>query len=288
MGISDDRSELNRHKNSPTKSVLDKKLQLAIETAQNKRKELDLYQDLDPETDFIWGNYFGEDRHPLTYFDYYFTGQDISVSIDGLQTFNNSDPTGSPFLDLAFNVQQNKVPVYGFWSYIYDEVMRGTRLVTGAFRIATTHPNKMVDVLSATARARTSKRLIGMLREDTADERNIAKYWDSNIEKSPRQDKRLFSVHPQFNLEIEYGVQSTSLSPDASTRFEEVYQKYRTDTAMYTNFNERLVHSGDTKHSMKIILRAVEITGMQVEYTSNGSVCSESYSFFARDIETPD
>ena len=63
--------------------------------------------------------------------------------------------------------------------------------------------------------------------------------------------------------------------------------RYKSDTAMYTNTNERLVHGGANGHNNSILLTNVELTGMQTEYTTDGTVCSEVYSFFAKDQTVP-
>lgn len=288
MGIADDRRELEKWSASPTKSVLDRQFELAIEAARKKRQEVNIFQDLDPETDFIWGNYSGE-RHPLTYFDYYFTGQDVRIMIEGAENISVSDPDQSPFVELSFSVQQEKTPVYGFWSYTYDAMMRGTRIVTGVFRLVTTYPNRLTDMIAQAATARKDQRT-GMhsIRGLDTDERNIELYWDRHIEqKDQEQQKRIWSVHPPFNLLIEYGIQPMSLSPDPTGRFNEVYKRYQTDTAAFTNVNERLVHSGVNNSSTQIILNNVELTGLQAEYSPDGTVCSEVYSFIARDIMIP-
>lgn len=51
------------------------------------------------------------------YFDYFYTGQDIRVSIDGL----TSPESALPIYSLGYIIEQNKVPVYGFWDYCVDE-----------------------------------------------------------------------------------------------------------------------------------------------------------------------
>lgn len=286
MGLVDDRREQEIRNISPTKSVLDRQFKLAVEAAQKKRKEINLWSDLDAETDFIWGNYYGSDRHPLSYFDYYFTGQDVKIMIEGTSFSSNSDPGQSPFVELAYSVQQEKTPVFGFWSYTFDAVMRGTRIVSGMFRLVTTYPNRLTDLISEAATSRKDQRTgLNTIRGLDTDEQNIERYWDRHLQD--RGTRRIHSVHPPFNLQIHYGVQPMSLKPDPSNRFTEVYNRYRTDTAMFTDVNERLVHTSASGSSTTIILNNVEITGKQVEFNPDGSVCSEMYSFFARDEDIP-
>lgn len=289
MPIADDRREQQKRNISPSGSALDRQRSLAVASVVRQKKELNVYADLDPELDFHWGSISGPARNPLTYFDYYFTGQDMKIFIEGADYTSISDPGSSPFVELSFSIQQEKTPVFGAWSYTFDAVMRGTRIVTGMFRLVTTYPNKMTDMLSQAANTRANNRgSLQPIRGLDEKEENIARYWDRNLEQQDQtQPRKIFSVHPPFNILIEYGIQSTSMSDDPSRRYSQVFQRYHDDTAMYTNTNERLVHAGTGGHETTIVLTNVELTGMQTEYTPDGTVCSEVYSFFAKDQTLP-
>lgn len=75
-----------------------------------------------------WGDNHLTTKAPHSYFDYYFAGQDIKIYIEGAETPEQGE---LPMMDFAFNMQQQKTPVYGFWSYTFDAVMKGTRIVSG-------------------------------------------------------------------------------------------------------------------------------------------------------------
>lgn len=289
MPIADDRREQEKRNVSPSGTALDKQRKLAIASVIRQKRELDVYADLDPETDFEWGAIRGPGNSPLNYFDYYFTGQDIKIFIEGAEYTSISDPQSSPFAELSFSIQQEKTPVYGAWSYTYDAVMRGTRIVTGMFRLVTTYPNKMTDMLSQAANSRANSRgSLQPIRGLDVKEENIARYWDRNLEQADvNQTKKLFSAHPPFNLLIQYGIQSTHLVDGPNKRYTELFRRYHEDTAMYTNTNERLMHAGTDGNETTIVLTNVELTGMQTEYTADGTVCSEVYSFFAKDQTLP-
>ena len=52
--------------------------------------------------------------------------------------------------DLAtidWSVNQNALPIFGYNSYTYDEVARGSRIISGSFTINFTSPNYLFDIL---------------------------------------------------------------------------------------------------------------------------------------------
>lgn len=49
--------------------------------------------------------------------------------------------------DINWVVSQNVMPLFGYNSYIYDEVARGSRLIQGTFNINFTSPNYLFDLL---------------------------------------------------------------------------------------------------------------------------------------------
>lgn len=242
---------------------------------------------LDPTIDNIWAQGRNTSVAPHNYFDYYFTGQDIAVWIDG-SNHNELD-----IIQFAFNVQQQKTPLYGFASYTYDAMMRGNRIVSGVMRIATKDIHRMTQVLQDAAIQRANQNASYVLRGLTDDEELIETYWTRNIdpEISNNGNKHIWSSHPPFNLVINYGIQSTSVKANPNKRVEEVQQRYKLiepDNAYFTDMNERLVESDPIGYSQRRVIENVELTGLQVEYGPEGQVCSEVYSFLARDIKLVD
>lgn len=72
---------------------------------------------VNPRIDEIWGGYVPTGA-PHSYFDYYFSGQDIRVYVDG--TADDPEFSNLPIIQLGFNETQKKEPVFGFWSYCVD------------------------------------------------------------------------------------------------------------------------------------------------------------------------
>jgi hypothetical protein len=264
------------------------------------------FDPLSAELDLYWsgGKTTGDPRFS-NYYDYFFSGEDVRVYIDGL--FDPKDE-----LDIAgfgFLIKQEKQAVYGFWSYNFDAMMNGSRIITGQFSLYSRYPRRMTHLLEEAARVRSSSAsgksdnsgVVSVLRsqnESRTDEENIQKYWaNSQLDRittdpaistsSADGQHNIFSAHPPFNFVIVYGVEESSLSPvgvaeNASTAAME--QRDNLDRIISTDINERKVKMSDNKTPMKIVLQNVHLMQMSTEYQSGGSPLIETYSFVARDF----
>ena len=80
---------------------------------------------LDENIDLQWGGKSYDSDKFNMYYDYFFSGEDVKVYIDGLFDAGYE-------LDIAsfsFSIRQEKSPIYGFWSYNFDAVLTGTRII---------------------------------------------------------------------------------------------------------------------------------------------------------------
>lgn len=249
----------------------------------------DPLQVVNPEIDYMWAQGQVNSKAPHNYFDYFFTGQDIKVYIDGADLSEYG--SHMPVMQLGFNIQQQKQPLYGFASYTYDAIMRGNRVVSGVMRLATKDVHYMTEALQLAAEARANQQEgLYEIRGLTTDEELIETYWGRNIdpEVAYNDNKHIWSSHPPFNLVVVYGLQSTSVQADLTGRVNEVLEEYKSlesDNMLFTDTNERLVESDVLHYSQRRVLENVELTGLQIEYNPDGQVCSEVYSFLARDMK---
>lgn len=266
-------------------SMISKKQELAI-AAHQQRYNGNKTSIADTTNDVLWGYQSPvKPDPPHSYFDYYFAGQDIKVYMEGVREGDGD----LPIMDFAFNIQQQKTPVYGFWNYTYSTVMRGTRIVTGQFRIATTRADYMTKMISEAANSRTIANAFSPVRTLDEDEKNIEKYWTRNIDPDTIGYKHIFSSHPPFNFYLVYGIQDISISPVGADKYDALYEQYKSnDNQLVLNTNHRLVEADPNNYTMRMVIDSVEITQLQVEYTTDGSVCAEVYSFFARDMRNVD
>lgn len=240
---------------------------------------------IDPAVDSAWAKLHSDSQAPNPYFQYFYTGQDIKAYI--AEIGDEGEFADMPIQSIQFNVSQNKQPVYGYASYTYDAVMRGTRIVSGNFTLVTRHPGYMRRALAAAASARARGDSRGLKdnpggRKLTADDANIEKFWASHIEAGMVTNNE-FSIHPPFNLVIQYGLQDTSVTQED---FGKQFDGYREDNTLFADQNQRLVE-GYSDRPDKFIIEACELQGMQVAHSPDGSVAMEMYDFFGRDIIVP-
>lgn len=255
-----------------------------LQMAQNTSVDL-----VDPLVDEVWGGYLPSGA-PHNYFDYYFSGQDIRAYVDG--TADDPDFSTLPIINMGFKIEQRKEPVYGFWSYTYDAVMRGTRLISGQMMFATKSPDYMRRLLTKAAQSR-ARAGAGVnyrnYRDLTNDDINIERFWGKNIDPAiSGQGKHLFSVHPPFSLVIVYGIQNLSLNPSTFAKEQnDIWDSYRGDSALAHDINERLVDSDPQDNATRIVLEAIELVDCTTGYGPDGAVVTETYNFFARDMIVP-
>jgi len=253
--------------------------------------------------DLIWSgaaDKSGTDARFSNYYDYYFSGEDIKVYMDGLFSVEDELDIAS----FAYIIKQEKQPLYGFWSYNFDTVLYGTRLITGEFTIFTKYPRRMTDLIEKATNRRinnpdpqqTMNGVVSPLRsplDNPDDERNLEKYWsysqldrvtqDPFIKTVKANGHSIFSAHPPFNLVILYGVQEASLSAkDYSGNSGELNDNL--DRMMVSDVNERLTKTNNNMGPMKIILQEVHLVSMSTGYSPGGQPVAESYQFMARDM----
>jgi hypothetical protein len=255
------------------------------------------FDPLNPNVDLQWAGKSSSAEQFNQYYDYYFTGEDVRIYIDGL--FDQSDE-----LDLAsfaFAIKQEKQPLYGFWSYNYDVMMVGTRIITGEFNVYARYPGRMNDLLSKAAEKRagfytaegSNARIQSFLMsrvESLDDEKNIKKYWaNSQLDRlssdnSTDDARNIFSAHPPFNFVIKYGTQEGSVTTVARNKGNDGDDNYdMLDRLMATDYNERLVQK-TASDKMDIVLQSVQLLGMASGYSTGGEPLMETYQFIARDM----
>lgn len=261
------------------------------------------FDPLDSEIDRVWAGRASDTTNKFNnYYDYYFSGEDVRVYIDGLFDPEDELDIGS----FEFVISQEKQPLYGFWSYNYDAMLLGTRIISGSFAIYTRHPRRMTELLEKAAKNRATSgkmrykdydrtsfsSVISTLSNDSftsEDEKNIEKYWaysqlDRVTYSSGVDGKNIFSAHPPFNFVILYGVEEASITPFTAGMSEDIEIADNFDRMTYTDINQRTLRMDDLTSGMKIILQQVSLTNVTVMFSPGGVPLGERYSFIARDF----
>jgi hypothetical protein len=263
------------------------------------------FDPLNQEIDLQWGG-ARQDEAFNNYYDYFFSGEDVKIFIDGL--FDPADEMD--IASMAYVVKQEKQPLYGFWSYNYDAMMNGTRLITGEFSLYSRYPRRMTSLLEKAAKVRAESSgtnppssVISSLRaanESQGDEININKYWTSTQLDRVTSDRstkssfadyengghNIFSAHPPFNLVIFYGVEEAGITPNTILTYKsgtEINQQLNSDRILATDINERSSISSSNS-PMKIVLQNIQLVSMSTSYQSGGQPLIENYQFIARDF----
>jgi hypothetical protein len=262
------------------------------------------FDPLHKDIDLQWAGRSKDDKNFNSYYDYYFSGEDVKVYIDGL--FGPGDEL--EIASFAFTIKQEKQPLYGFWSYNFDAVMYGSRIIAGNMSIISRYPRRMTELLEKAAKIRTESvgqrpsEHVRTLLSDSAeglnseDEKNIQKYWSRSqldrITNDPANsgqyesfNSNIFSVHPPFNIIIYYGVQENGLTTKGAQQSSNNFNPIDNyDRILSTDYNTRLTKVNNQKTPMKIVLQSVQLMSMSTGYDTTGSPIQEGYEFIARDM----
>jgi len=262
--------------------------------------------DLNPlseKIDLKWAGGAKEDSKTFnSYYDYYFSGEDIRVYIDGLFDVDDEIDLAS----FAYSVRQEKQPIYGFWSYNYDTVMLGTRIIVGEFTVYTRYPQRMTQLLEKAAFNRVNADSFGGQNEGSSvisklsrefartpyDEENVQKYWSysqldritNDIYSDSIDNKNIFSAHPPFNFVIIYGAEQTALTTRDVLNSQDIAVGNTIDRVVAADVNERNVRVDSLTNPMKVVIQQVNLTSCTNSYSVGGSPLVETYQFMARDF----
>lgn len=272
-------------------------------SGNNKRTDKFDFNPLSEKIDLKWAGGAKEGNKTFnSYYDYYFSGEDIRVYIDGLFDVDDEIDLAS----FAYSVRQEKQPIYGFWSYNYDTVMLGTRIIVGEFTVYTRYPQRMTQLLEKAAFNRVNadsfggqnegSSVISKLSRDFArtpyDEENVQKYWSysqldritNDIYSDSIDNKNIFSAHPPFNFVIIYGAEQTALTPRDILNSQDIAVGNTIDRVVAADVNERNVRVDSLTNPMKVVIQQVNLTSCTNSYSVGGSPLVETYQFMARDF----
>lgn len=150
-------------------------------------------------------------------------------------------------VDINWSIVQSQMPLFGFNSYVYDEVALGSRIIQGQFVINFTSPNylfKLLEEAKGDSITNMSSYTVTKAKEELTATEN-SKY-SGNVTPDDHQP-----LWPQtFDIDIVFGEKTSS---------------------------------GDPVH---IVLEGVMIKDSRMGVGVSGEPVMEIYSFIARDIKT--
>jgi hypothetical protein len=266
-------------------------------------------------------NRFGLDLpgHSPMYNNYY-SGADVYIFI----VRKDKTLIPIPVAGFAFGISQEKMPIFGAWSYKYSVVADGTRIVQGQFSILFVEPNHIGRLLGHDESPDHEKEgvndPIDLVDPDHDIQRRKdlkADIWgspDNHIEKafvSPSatidntyNKKRresypfgrdgnppaLYAGHPPFDIMIAFGQNPIySNGRDISDIAEFSYEAWVKSTRDYMKMTEDMNDKNmfDPVYSERVYIEDVHLMNSGISMDTSGQPLIETYSFMARDVTTP-
>lgn len=167
----------------------------------------------------------------------YYSSLDLELYFSGIYI--------DEIVHLQYTAAQNVLPLFGFNSYVYDEVALGSRLIQGSFAINFTRPRYLFDIIETIGQ---SKGFIGNNYQLSKDRENIPEEKKSSLNNSQSDQSKGPIWNAGFEIDIVYG------------------------------------ESTDVNESKYITLEGVVITNCSKQVGMDGSPVLEQYQFIARDI----
>jgi hypothetical protein len=176
----------------------------------------------------------------------YFAGTDAEIYFDEIYI--------DEVVQIQYQIQQNTMPLFGYNSYVYDQIARGSRVINGSFTINFTQANYLYDVLNTLSKQTTSNDItIVKDLENTTDEFDDNNTYGINSKKT---DIRMGNsdgpmLDETFEIVLSYGDARQSNTSNSSTM---------------------------------LALTGVVLTGCSQVLGINGDPIYETYTFIARDV----
>lgn len=260
----------------------------------------------------------GPDKN--AYKPYFFAGSDVYVFVVN----KDKDIIPIPVSGVGFGVSQQKVPIYGAWSYVYDAVANGTRIVQGQFSIVFTEVNfisKLIGPQKSPDKSVPNEQLDLVDYDDEIKGRALLResLWTKTVDPNPtdtiynpskrsgvvyskraafpfgRDPRRIgagdwpeamFSGHHSFDIMIIFGSNIDFIDIDHSNFSYEKWSRMAKDhMKMYDDINDGSLI--DPKRSQRIYIEDVQLTSSGIAADVSGQPIEETYTFFARDVYAP-
>lgn len=184
---------------------------------------------------------------------------------------------------LQFGLTENVVPIFGYTSYTFDALARGSRIVTGSFRINFVENAYLYTIMDLISKETFTPATLQSSIQQQLTAENIA---------HAVQHGTLTKLKEQINKNenIIWGTDAT-----------EVIDKYRTpyfmnntsDTIRKNGFDLVISYGNQQFHSGEVVselpstvtvINGVHLTGVSQAIQATGETIYEDYTFIARDL----
>lgn len=216
----------------------------------------------------------------------YYAGSDIRIYFGDIWI--------DEITSIDFTLQEQVAPIYGYASYTWDRVARGSRYISGSFSInfkETAYLQTIMNSLRSDIEASSS---VGYFSKDE---------WAQNltIEELLKQDKKDF-YEIADDLETSFwgdGKQTARVQKQDKTSY--FYPNLRGKTEVSglnqgvlaeSGFNIVVAYGNDClsgrgidSHETVQVLMGVQLTGISQQIGGNGQPIQEVYQFIARDLQ---
>lgn len=222
----------------------------------------------------------------------FFTGSDVRIYF--------GDTWVDEITGLAFAVQEQVQPIYGYASYTYDAVARGSRSIQGQFSINFKESyylhsvmnrleQKMKEQKSSGLQAKSGDGMYGFYNDKiTVDHLMKSVTDDANFEKyATMYEKALWGEEDSLSMRtlVNKRQSNSYFAPDSKPNLNKegftimvLYGPEQGLKEMYASGTEDISR---TAHS----LTGVHITGVTQQIDSSGQPLQETYTFIAQDID---
>jgi hypothetical protein len=180
----------------------------------------------------------------------------ITNTANGKRYYSSIDAElyfGDIFIDeitsVAWNIQQQTIPLYGYNSYTFDDIAVGSRIIQGQFAINFTERNFLTKIQSSSSFQKIARRMYG---KDT-----------------PVKDTDSGKIYSDFRQRLHLPMWDTGF-----------------DIVIGFGESEAQAKSGGSNvYSTFLVLNCVQITGSTIQLDYDGNPIQEVYTFMARDVK---
>lgn len=216
----------------------------------------------------------------------YFAGSDVYLIL------NNE--FADEIVEIQFAMTEQVAPIYGYASYVYDEVARGSRLVNGSFRINFRENRYLYNLMQVGAQTHYNERSARKIIEE--GQQKEFTHMDADMVSG------LLATHQVDKLSDFINQNKSTLWGDASEAVGQStfsYQPYFTNRManeemkregfdIIISYGDRAFHPDEIASylpgTVKVI-NGVQLTGVSQVIAPTGETVMEEYTFLAKDLD---